>query len=319
MRRILRGLIIGVVATLLFVSPVLAIDNPETTSLGDVYVFEDVLETGDILVYVRYDVSYAVEPDEAAEDTFIMAIYGTDGTTLLFTRPLNYYQHNITSVYLSAAANTLVSGSAYYVRVMGSPALFELSEGVNMSTRVLVEGDYRTAIDLGGIMIAQAVILDADWGTTLLTASDRLNSTGSYYFRKAVPGLSTMAPEIFEVSTQALIFARTNFTHEGLNRTLSNRPVSLNSATSGLDDIFGITDHNWGQFGWWAFLGLVVASAVYAATRRPDIAVLGGFMGTMGVGAYMGLANGNMLQFVATVAIVILVIFAVNFFIPRYG
>lgn len=326
MAKILRNVSVVVVAALLYlllaVTPAWAVANPDTIGIADVYVFEDVLESGDTLVYARYDVSYASEPSEGAEDTFLMAIYAADGTTLMCPpRPLNYYQHNIISIYLSADDNTLTWEAAYKVRIMGSPAVFgTLTEDVNMDTRTLSGGDYRTTTDLGGIIVTQAGILEADWITTLLTAGEKLNSTGAFYFSKAIPGLSSMDSTIFEVSTQSLTYTRNeSISREGLNRTLENLPVSLNTAIGGLDSMLGITNHNWGGFGWALFIGLVLGGVVFAATRRPDIAVFGGVVPSMGLGAYLGIAEGNVLLFVMAIGTIVIVIFAVEFFIPRYG
>ena len=85
---------------LVLVSPVYAVDDPTSVSIGDCNVFTDLLEDGDQLYFVRYDVSYSPEPEEDAEDTWQMALYDTDGTTLIegAVRPLNYYQHNIISI-----------------------------------------------------------------------------------------------------------------------------------------------------------------------------------------------------------------------------
>ncbi|KKM76560.1 hypothetical protein LCGC14_1378890 [marine sediment metagenome] len=320
MKRVLRCLILGFVLLLVVSSPAYAISNPSATSIGDVYVFRNVLETGDILVFVRYDVSYTTQPTEDAEDTFLMAIYGTDGTTLLFTRPLNYYQHNIISIYLDADTNTLTWGSAYYVRITGSPALFDpLVEDVNMKTRVLSSGDYRSTDDLGGIMIAQAGILETDWATVLLTATGRLNSTGSTYFLAAVPGLSSMVPGIFQLTTEQFVYTKENFTEEGINLTRQNLPVSLNNTIAGLDAIFGVTNHNWGGFAWLSLGGMMLAGVIYATTRRPDIAILGGFMGVMSIGAYTYVSEGNIMLFVMAIGTIIIVLFSVEYVLPKLG
>lgn len=326
MAKVLRNLSVTVAGVLLWLllvpTPALAIADPDGISIGDVYVFNGTLEAGDILVYVRYDLSYASQPDEDSEDTFMMAIYSSDGSTLLFTRSLNYYQHNIISIYLDADDNTLVWGTEYRVRIMGSPSVFgELTEGVNMKTRPLTEGDYRTITDLGGIMVAQAEILETDWGTTLLTSNDKLNSTGAYYFNEAIPGLSSMVTSIYEVSTQSFTYVRNeSIGTEGLNRTHENLPVSLNSAISGLNSIFGVSSSStWGAFSWLWLMALVVGGAVYGASRRPDIAVLGGVIPSMGLGAYLGVAWPDTMLFVMAVGMIIIVLFAVEFFIPRYG
>jgi hypothetical protein len=325
MAKVLRNLSIVVVGVLLYLMLVttsaIAINNPDTIGIGDVYVFNSTLESGDILIYMRYSVNYSSQPDEDSEDTFIMAIYDTDGTTLLATRPLNYYQHNIISIYLSADDNVLTWGSAYYVRVMGSPAVFgNLTEDLNMDTRPLTSEDYKEATSLGGTMIAQAEILETDWGTTLLSSTDKLNSTGAYYFNKAIPGLTSMVPDIYQVTSDLYTYERNeSIGREGLNRTLENLPVSLNSAIGGLNSIFGVTNSNWGGFSWVLFAGLLLGGAIYGATRRPDFAVLSGVIGAVSINAALGVAGGNILLFVMAIATILIVLFAVEFFIPRYG
>lgn len=320
MKKCVLSFILAVVMLLGVGSSALAIANPDSISIGDVYAFESVLEDGDILVYMREDVSYASQPSEDSEDTFLMAIYDTDGTTLLFSRALNYYQHNMISIYLDADDNTLVSGTAYKVRVMGNPAIFELEEGTTMDTRVLTAGDYRESADLAGIIVAQAEIFEDDWGTTLLSSNDKLNSTGSYYFLKAIPGLSAMIPSVFSLSSSSLTYTRnTSLNTSGLNQTRDKNPVSLNSALAGLSAMFGITNDPFGEFGWYMFFALVVAGVAYAATRRPDIALLGGAGGVLAVGAYVGVADGQIMMFLMAIGTVLIVMFALEYFVPRYG
>ncbi|KKN45375.1 hypothetical protein LCGC14_0683610 [marine sediment metagenome] len=319
MKRVFMGLLLSLVLLLVVASPVWAVANPNSVSIGDIYVFRNTLETGDILVFVRYDVDYTTEPSESAEDTFQISIYDTDGSTLLFTRPLNYYQHNIISIYLDVDDNTLTWESAYYIRITGSPVIFSpLIEDTNIKTRVLSSGDYRSTDDLGGIMITQAGFLEPDLGD-LLTANDLLNITGSTYFLKAVPGLSSMVPEIFSSTTQIIEWERPTLNRTGINRTVEHLPVSLNSAITGLDAIFGVTNHNWGGFAWVLLLGMMVGGVIFGTTRRPDVAVLGGVMGTLGLGAYLGVAQGGVMLFVLLVLTVIVIIFAVGYFARQLG
>lgn len=327
MAKVLKNLsvaLVGVFLSLLvFAAPASAIANPDSISIEDVYVFDDVLEFGDVLVYMRYNVVYASEPSEDSDDAFLMAIYDTDGSTLMTgcVRPLNYYQHNIISIYLDASSNVLTWGEAYRVRVMGSPAVFaNLTESINMRTRVLAEGDYRDAEDLGDVIIAQAEILEADWGTTLLTATDRLNEVGAYYFNKAIPGLPSMLTGVYDITSTQFTYTRnTSLTQAGINKSLERLPTSLNSAIHGMDQMLGITNDNFGGFGWVLFAGLIVGSVIYAASQRPDIAVLAGGMGSVGLGAYVGVSEGNVMLFLMAVGTLIVVLFAVEFFIPRYG
>jgi hypothetical protein len=155
--------------------PVLAIGSPTSVSIGDVFVFRDVLTTGDQLYFVRYDVSYAGNQTEDAEDTWQVALYDSSGG-LVATRPLNYYQHNIISIYLTST-QALAWEGAHSIKIMGMPSVFSpLIEGTNMRTRVFAPGDYYEKASLGGVMVMQAGVLEADWGITLLTSGDKLNA-----------------------------------------------------------------------------------------------------------------------------------------------
>lgn len=319
-KRFLAVLLALSVFALLF-TPAFAIGDPDYITIGDAYAFRNILESGDILMFLRYDVSYSTVPDEDAESTYIMAIYDTDGTTLLHTRPLNYYEHNVISIYLSADNNDLTWGSEYYLRVMGNPAVFPvLTEGTNMRTRTLSGGDYAATEDFGGVLISQAAILEDDWpGVTLLTASDLLNVTGAKYFNDAIPGLTQMLPDIFSEQTLTFPFTRSTYNNTGINRTIDNLPTSLNSAIRGMDDIFGITNHNWGGFAWTLLAGLIVGGIIYGTVGRPDVTLLGGVLTVFSLSAYMGVSNGNMMLFVLTIAIGIVVLFAAEFIIPRFS
>jgi len=312
------GIVIVVLCLFFLPTSAWAIANPDSISIGDTYMFTDVLETGDVLAYVRYGVNYASQPSEDAEDTFQMAIYGTDGTTLIAVRPVNYYQENIISIYLSAATNALTTGDTYYIRIMGNPVIFEMEENVTMDTRVLAGGDWYSADELGAIMITQAGILETDWEITLLT-SGRLNTTGATVFQKAVPNLPTMAPNIFASTTSGFKYTNTAFNNTGINIFNQHYPTSVNTAVSGLNAMLGITSHGWGEVGWGFLMALIVGSIVYSATRRPDIAILGGTVSTCGLEAYLGLAQGDMLLFVMSIGAAIIIWFAVAFFIPQYG
>jgi hypothetical protein len=221
---------------------------------------------------------------------------------------------------LDASQNTLTWEDAYYIRIMGNPALFSpLVEDTNMDTRVLSSGDYREAVDLGGVMLAQAQILEDDWEVALLTANSLLNATGSIYFRTAIPGLSSMDSTIFQATTQSIPWEKDSFNTTGINQTLDNMPESLNSSISGLNSMFGATNNIIGGFAWVVFIGMVVAGGVYAATRSSQVAMLGGFMGTVGLFAYLGAAQGNVLYFLASVAVLIVMMFVLGYVVPRMG
>ena len=207
--------VVGLVLLLCLVAvgPVLAIENPTSTAIQGVKAFQNIFEDGDMLFFVRYDVNYASDPEESASDTFVVNLYDTDGTTLLYQRELSYYDLNITSIYLTEVqADSLVWESEYVIRVMGNLSVFgELTEGVNMGSRTFnplydyVSGDMEDSRDsLGIFCIATARVLqdDVDW-PTLLTDNSKLNSSGALTFNTAILGLSSVCPSIYATSVSS--------------------------------------------------------------------------------------------------------------------
>lgn len=269
--RIIGSIIIGV--CLIPLTSVFAVSNPDSISITAVTVFSDVLNPGDQLVFCRYDVEYTVTPSEDASDTFMMAVYDTDGTTLLYTRPMVYYQHNVYSVYLTSA-QALTEGGAYTVRIMGNPAIFDpLIEDTNMDSWVLTPSDYSDGTLMGDFLLNQAAILEADWSITLLSASGKLNSTGGLTFKTAIPGLGDMAPDIFETTASIPVSSNISY-NNSYGNTVAARIGSMNTAFTDIGDWLGVSQ-TWAQVLVASFGALITASAIFAATRRPDMGVVG--------------------------------------------
>ncbi|KKN03509.1 hypothetical protein LCGC14_1107010 [marine sediment metagenome] len=250
-----------------------AIGNPVYIRVENAAVFRDLLETGDQLFWLRYDVSYATNPSESPSDTYLMAIYDTDGATLLFTRAINYYQHNIISIYLDAGEAVAWEG-LYFIRIMGNPGIFDpLIEDVNMDTRVLGEGDYYPFADMAAYLLSEAEMLEADWDITILTAGKKLNSTGAVFFEEAIPGLSNMIPSFFQVSTVYLSTNRTDWNHTYEQELQDKGGEGWNRTINSWADWLG-TSSDWMSLGFGSFLGVMGGAAVFAATKQTGWALL---------------------------------------------
>ncbi len=291
---------------------VLAISNPDSISIGECTVFRDVEEDGDQLYYCRYEVGYLVEPEEDASNTFLMAIYDTDGTTLLFTRPLNYYQHNIISIYLSAA-DALTWGESYKIRIMGNPALFSLAEGTNMRTWALSGGDYREFSELGTYLIGQASILEADWGIDLLTSGNLLNTQGSIVFRDAIPGLNNIVPEIFSTTSSYFTVENKSFTENYANAA-HDRLGSINQSFADIGEWLGISE-GWVGVCVSSLISVLLGSVIFATTRRTEVVYVSMFT-TYGV---FGTIGWIPLQLFIITFIIIGIIFGILWWIGRMG
>jgi len=253
-RKIVRlvGMVVLVLLVVLMPTyPVLAVDNPTDTSILAGKVFENIFSDGDWLFFVRYDINYSTDPDESADETFLVALYDTDGTTLLYQRALNYYGHNIISIYLTPTqASTLVWGTEYVVKVMGNPSIFgTLTEGINMATRSLsasedyIDGDMDSSReDLGIYCINTGKVLGSSWTpeVDLVTTGDKLNAAGALVFNTAIPGLYTAVPGIYETAVAPPEL-------EGVERTIILTGVISGDFTAG-EAVVGGTSGATGTF-----------------------------------------------------------------------
>ena len=124
--------------------PVLAITNPASIAINSVRAYEGLWESGDMLLVVEYEVMYDPDPDEDPQDTFLAGVW--DGAVKGPDRALDYYQHNFTSIYLTAAEVTSFGyelNDELSIKVMGNPSYFpSLVEGVNMKTSTLTAGHW---------------------------------------------------------------------------------------------------------------------------------------------------------------------------------
>lgn len=313
-KKLFRGLALVVAGVLLVGSPVLAaIGNPDSVSIADVYVFRNVIEAGDQLYYCRYDVAYDPNPNEDPEDTWQMALY--DGAVLEATRPLNYYQHSIIGIYLDSD-DALVWEGAYVVRIAGMPSVFDpLIEDTNWVRKTLSAGDYYESSSLGGIMLTQAQILQ-DAGVGTLLTSGVLNYTGATYFLEAIPGLSTMVPEIFETTITYPTAAYTNWTVDYEEGLQAHQGARLRGAITDIGSMFGVSE-GWSAFWLMGLMFLVFASVIYVPTRDPKLALLAAFPVLIGA-AWLGLGT-TMLQIVVIVIFGVAFLFGIYFILGRFA
>jgi hypothetical protein len=258
MKKRLRKLAIAILVVAMCVitplTPCFAIANPTSITIHTLKVFQNIFETGDILFVCSYDIAYTVEPTEDCEDAFLFNLYGTNGTTLIAQRAVQYYQYNITSLYFNAtAAASLTWETAYKLKIVGNPALFTtLVEGTNMVTWTLSSSDYITGAMadsqsyLRSHCITLAQNLEDNWATTLLvTTADGqvLNTDGRTVFLDAIPGLDGVIKDLFQLSSSGMDI--TWDTHDDdLQQTLSmanKAGTTISNAFTGIGDYIGMS------------------------------------------------------------------------------
>lgn len=302
--KILIATILAIVFLLSFSIPCYAVANPDSITLYTAKAFENIFHDGDMLFVVRYNIDYATEPTEDADYTFTMNIVSADGSAILASRPINYYQHNVISIYVSDTLVTslgLVYGSAYKVRISGSPAFFvPLTETINMATKPLSPTDWNTDGALTSLELLRSHCIDiaeeleSDWSIVLLTTttsgSQVLNSSGAIVFQAAIPNLDNVLPNLFYLSSGSVVIDSNDITPlQESDTTIQNKlGTPINNAFNGIADFLGVSDQM--ASGLWIMLFVLsVMSIIFlgsgnstgAMVLSVPIIVMGAYLGAI--------------------------------------
>jgi hypothetical protein len=307
------------ISTLILPTVARAIVDPDQIQIISVKVFQNLWETGDQLYFIEYNVEYATEPTEDAADTYAFQVYSSAGTTLLKQTPLNYYQVQIVSLYLTPS-ESLVWGSSYQVRIGGNVAV-PFPSGTpeirrSLSSTDWIAGDEDASRTLLGVYILQrAADLENKWlgVITLLTTDDRLNSTGSVTFGEAVPGLIDICPSIFETAAEPMdVTISTTVPTAAQTQMTAAMSARLQTALNDLGAWIGVPGEFVGGVGL-AIIFFILAGRIFTATNSVTIAMVASI-------PLILLANMiGLLPIAITWAatIVVIVIFAIVFILGR--
>jgi hypothetical protein len=211
---------IAVLLTLIVAIPVLGIADPDSApEINSVYVYYDLVETGDIGVLIDYNIPYAALPTEIASESYFAVFVDTDGTTQLRAvapYPFNDggYNRGAVWIYFSAADVTafgINSGdqALYRVWLTGNPTLSWVPGPDPPKTIAGIDywqpadSDTSTLLTLRVLYLAS--ILEAAWSEDMVAhygvSGTRLTSTGAAYFVSVIPSLLTVAPNAFSTGT----------------------------------------------------------------------------------------------------------------------
>ncbi len=247
MRRLLASLLL--VSAIIFglASPALAINNsPSTLVVSRVDKFQNVLETGDLLFFSDFTVSYNVTPSETIDTTYIMRLLSSTGVELTHVAPYAYwnngYARGMTAMYFSAASATALGmtfGGSYRMRLDGNPSASWSAMPIPQSTEVSSftqwSANTTAAADLlvtGQIKNYYAPLIQAAWISQGFTSTlygqsavgaFLLTSTGVGYFSAVFPYLSQVCPSIMpSVSTDPQIILHPTNTRPTLQQVIDN-------------------------------------------------------------------------------------------------
>jgi hypothetical protein len=254
----LIAVITALILSLFLTSPVFAIANPDSITMYNTSkAFQNIFEDGDLLFVTRYNVEYATEPTEEANVAFSIVLYNASGTTILASRPLNYYQENIISIYLDASQVTslgITYESNLILKISGNPILFStLTEGTNVKSYTLSASDWNIGTSLlSDYCLILANILEDDWiadgwtGTLLSTTSNGeqvLNSSGVTVFEDAIPGITYKISGLSYLSSLgATIQSDTVNPLQEEDTTITNKlGITITNAFEGIGNFLGIS------------------------------------------------------------------------------
>ncbi len=254
-RRLLCVLFATVLALLPAVSA-LAIDEPDVPpEVPSVFLFEGLLEPGDVGVFINYNLDYSIAgiPAELVTESFLAVFVDTDGATQLkttapFAFTNNGYGPGVVWMYFTAAeAIALSLNSAnialYRVWLAGNPTLTWVPGPDPPLTIATIDiwhtvGNINTLLALRVLTSAQALgppefPLDLIEVTSI---GSRLTREGESYFENVIPNLRNLAPAVFSASTQVPVQEDIDFTTlfgaVVTGATVVGSPVTLTSGTN---------------------------------------------------------------------------------------
>ena len=213
------AVVLSMSAFLLFPAIALAIDDPDGLEITAGYVYDDLLEEGDVGVLIDYFIDYDATPvpDETANEAYMGVFVDTDGVTQLKSvAPYAYedsgYGPGLIWIYFTAAEVEThfilrANIALYKLWLTGNPTLSWDAD----PPKVIAGIDYWQPVDTSTSMLfalrilSLAQSLTTAWAPTDLIEEtpegNRLTPAGEDYFTNAIPNLRLMAPGVFSSGT----------------------------------------------------------------------------------------------------------------------
>ena len=229
-KRIAISLSVVLVLLVSLVAPVFAIDDPDTApSVRAVYVYENLLETGDCGVLIDYFLDYDPAPgipDEVVTEAYFAIFIDTDGTTQLkAVSPYTYvdsgYGRGMAWIYFTADEVTLYSIDSadeadYRVWLTGNPTL---TWAADPPKTIATIDQWSTVADPSTLLALRVLyfadVLELIWELDLVEATslgNRLTAAGSDYFENVIANLRTMAPAAFSAGELDPVYDNVDYT-----------------------------------------------------------------------------------------------------------
>lgn len=270
-------------------------DNPGTVDVKSKYVYQDLLETDDMLVIFYFDISYNGtypygDAVESMADYFTFRLIDTDnvtelGANLVYPYPFLGWGQGVSCFYFDNATAPAWNG-LYSVRLSGNPSKYPDPQNWNFS---LVASDY-SALDgqanNQGLLTTQILLYALNLETyyqlyadiDLLAEGDTgtvLGPAGEQYFRNAIQGIQGMAPDLFEVQVLTADYSARSW-GSTLETYLQTRYAGtwVETGFAGFSGFLGIADREVGSGLIFLFFAVfMIGFNVWFAGKGPRFAV----------------------------------------------
>lgn len=259
-------------------NPCYAINLPTSTpTVEKINIYRNLLESGDWLVLIYFNIPYTTNPTEPISQTFMWRLFATDnvtevGTELPYSFNDNGYGYNLASMYFSkveVTAANITWGSTLPLRLSGNPTTFTSPPQYNFNlnpgdySNLTITADVQTELSLRILAIASS--LDTRW--TLGSTYSLLNETetgtvlsiyGEAFFRGVIYGLQSLCPQVFAYVVSDMNLTQRTWTTTYIE-TLKNQwsGTWIDTAKNALNALFG-TSYSLS----WLLISLIAALVV---------------------------------------------------------
>lgn len=232
MKRLVLIPLLMLVILLVAAVPVQAetIDPPDDNiaSISDTWANQNLVENGDMLIYFKYHLPYAVTPEPDISKTYVFRLFdSTDTTELGYRTAYSYYNkgygYGICAFYFNAENNP-GWGDDYIIRIEGSPAYFSTPFSRSFAISPAQYSSFTTQeanrAEMKVKLIALTKDLQVAWDVLLWDEVDIgtvFSTNGALYFRNAIPGLQAICPDLFYVQVEDLEYSTTDHDTEFQN------------------------------------------------------------------------------------------------------
>ncbi len=215
-----------------------AVAVPDNLLIESALAYSGVLQPGDMLVIVRYNIDYASIPVEVVSETFVgRFMRGTSelNATEIFNFQNSGYGQGLFSFYFTDLAMTAdsieyadINSEGYAVVLQGKPTAFAVPPRVN-SVTISYRNSAVTKQLLNSDTIALARVLQDNsiWSGNdirlidFATGQQVLTTDGQSYFGQAIPNMQVMIPDLFGSSVTGINPRERDFTFSERDRLQS--------------------------------------------------------------------------------------------------